>query len=124
MRAFINTAGSIAVAGLTIGAFMVARLPFEPWRMQAAAQAGAAGAPAAKQATKQVVPKQPKTKAPAAKGAAPGETNAKPARPPFSLEDEADALVLGIPDARAWGDSEDEFARLSPVIKSIGLKRD
>ena len=98
MRAFINTAGSIAVAGLTIGAFMVARLPFEPWRMQAAAQAGAP-------ATKQVVPKQPKTKAPAAKGAAPGETNAKPARPPFSLEDEADALVLGIPDARAWGDS-------------------
>jgi hypothetical protein len=107
MRAFINTAGSIAVAGLTIGAFMVARLPFEPWRMQAAAQAGAP-------ATKQVVPKQPKTKAPAAKGAAPGETNAKPARPPFSLEDEADALVLGIPDARAWGDSEDEFARLLP----------
>ncbi len=37
-----------------------------------------------------------------------------PERPTFSLEDEADALVLGIPDARAWGDSEDEFARLLP----------
>jgi patatin-like phospholipase len=111
MRAFINTVGSIAVAGLTIGAFLVARLPFEPWPMQAAAQAGA---PAAKQ----VVAKQPpKKNAPAPKGApsgAPAQANAKPARPPFTLEDQADALVLGIADARAWGDSEDEFVRLLP----------
>jgi predicted acylesterase/phospholipase RssA len=110
MRAFINTAGSITVAGLTICAFVVARLPLEPWPMQAAAQAGA---PALKQ-----VAKQPKKKPPAAKGTptpgGPAETNAKPARPPFGLEDEADAVVLGLPDARAWGDSEDEFARLLP----------
>jgi hypothetical protein len=110
MRAFINTAGSIAVAGLTIGAFLVARLPFEPWPMQAAAQAAM---PASKQ-----VAKQPKKKAPAAssapKAGAPAETNAKPARPTFSLEDQAEAVVLGIPEARAWGDSEDEFARLLP----------
>jgi hypothetical protein len=112
MRAFINTAGSIAVASLTIGAFLVARLPFEPWPMQAAAQTGM---PAAKQ-----VAKQPKKKAPAGnsapKAGAPAETNAKPARPSFSLEDEAEAVVLGIPDARAWGDSEDEFARLLPKV--------
>jgi predicted acylesterase/phospholipase RssA len=112
MRVFTPTAGSIAVAGLTICAFLVAGLPLEPWPVQAAAQTGA---PAAKQAAK-----QPKKKAPAAKSApkagVPAETNAKPARPPFSLEDEADAVVLGIPEARAWGDSEDEFARLLPKV--------
>ena len=112
MRASINTAGSIAVAGLTICAFLVARLPFEPWPLQAAAQTGT---PAPKQ-----VAKQPKKKAPAAtsapKAGTPAETNAKPARPSFSLEDEAEAVVLGLPDARAWGDSEDEFARLLPKV--------
>jgi hypothetical protein len=112
MRAYINTAGSITVAGLSICAFLVARLPFEPWPMQAAAQAGAPG-------PKQVA-KQPKKKAPAAsiapKAGAPAEANAKPARPTFTLEDEAEALVLGLPDARAWGDSEDEFARLLPKV--------
>src|SRR5271167_4901747 len=110
MRASMNTAGSITVAGLTLCAFLVARLPFEPWLLQAAAQTGA---------PKQVA-KQPKQKAPAAKSApkagAPAETNAKPARPSFSLEDEADAVVLGMPEARAWGDSEDEFARLLPKV--------
>ena len=117
MRAFINTVGSIAVAGLTLGAFLVAGLPFEPWPVQAWGQTGAA-------APKQV-PKQPKKKAPAAKGApkagVPAETNAKPARPSFSLEDEADAIVLGMPEARAWGDSEDEFARLLPKTQGPWL---
>jgi predicted acylesterase/phospholipase RssA len=115
MRASINTASSITIAGLTLCVFMVARLPFEPWPMQAAAQAGAPGAPAPKQAAK-----PPKKKPLAAKSApttaAPTDVNAKPPRPPFSLEDEADAVVLGIPDARAWGDSEDEFARLLPTV--------
>src|ERR1700736_498204 len=110
MRAFINTAGSITVAGLTVCAFLVGRLPLEPWPVQAVAQAGA---PAPKQ-----VAKQPKKKMPAGKSAPKAgglvETNAKPARPSFSLEDEADAVVLGMPEARAWGDSEDEFARLLP----------
>lgn len=111
MRAFINTAGSIAVAGLTVCAFFSARLPFEPWPGEASAQTAA---PAIKQAPKQ----QLKKKGPAPKGApsagTPAQTNAKPERPTFTLEDEADALVLGIADARAWGDSEDEFARLLP----------
>ncbi|HEY4406045.1 MAG TPA: patatin-like phospholipase family protein [Xanthobacteraceae bacterium] len=112
MRASISTAGSIAVAGLTVCAFLAVQLPFEPWPGEAAAQTAA---PTLKQAAK-----QPKKKAPAAKSGAntgaPAETNAKPARPSFSLEDEADAVVLGIADARAWGDSEDEFARLLPKL--------
>ena len=117
MRAFINTAGSVTVAGLALGAFLVAGLPFEPWPVQALGQTGAA-------APKQV-PKQLKKKAPAAKGApkagGPAETNAKPARPSFGLEDEADAVVLGMPEARAWGDSEDEFARLLPKAEGPWL---
>jgi predicted acylesterase/phospholipase RssA len=117
MRAFINTAGSIAVAGLTVCAFMATRLPFEPWSGEAAAQTTA---PVLKQAAKQA-----KKKAAAAKSApnagVPAATNAKPARPEFSLEDEADAVVLGIPDARAWGDSEDEFARLLPKVEGPWL---
>jgi predicted acylesterase/phospholipase RssA len=112
MRAFINTAGSITVAGLAIGAFLVARLPFEPWPVQAVAQTGT---PAPKQVAKQLKKKAPAAKA-APKAGAPAETNAKPARPPFTLEDEAEAVVLGLPEARAWGDSEDEFARLLPKV--------
>jgi hypothetical protein len=112
MRAYLNTAGSVTIAGLTFCAFLVARVPLEPWPVQAAAQTGT---PAPKQ-----VAKEPKKKASdaksAPKAAAPAETNAKPERPAFSLEDQADAVVLGLPDARAWGDSEDEFARLLPKV--------
>jgi hypothetical protein len=115
MRAFSNRGGinrvGIAVASLSICALLLARLPLSPWPMQAAAQTPAA-APKAKEA------KPPRIKLPAAKNApgvaAPAQT--KPARPPFSLEDEAEALVLGLPDARAWGDSEEEFARLLPKV--------
>ncbi len=35
-------------------------------------------------------------------------------RAPFTVEENGAAVVLGIPDARAWGDSEAEFARLVP----------
>jgi predicted acylesterase/phospholipase RssA len=115
MRAFSNRGGinrvGIAVARLSICALLLAQPPLSPWPMQAAAQTPAA-APKAKEA------KPPRIKLPAAKNApgvaAPAQT--KPARPPFSLEDEADALVLGLPDARAWGDSEEEFARLLPKV--------
>ena len=115
MRAFSNRGGinrvGIAVASVSICALLLARLPLSPWPMQAAAQTPAP-APKAKEA------KPPRIKLPAAKNApgvaAPAQT--KPARPPFSLEDEADALVLGLPDARAWGDSEEEFARLLPKV--------
>jgi predicted acylesterase/phospholipase RssA len=110
MRAFLNTAGSVVVAGLTLGAFLVAGLPSEPWPLQAAAQTST---PAAKQPKKKATSPVTAPKG-APKAGTPTEANAKPARPTFSLEDEADAVVLGIPDARAWGDSEDEFARLLP----------
>jgi hypothetical protein len=35
-------------------------------------------------------------------------------RVPFTEQDEQAAIVAGIPDARAWGDSEQEFSRLLP----------
>jgi hypothetical protein len=112
MRAHLTAAGSIAVAGLTLCALLVARLPLDPWPATAAAQTAA---PAPKQVAKQIKKKPPAPKG-GPKAAAPAETNAKPARPAFTLEDEADAVVAGIPDARAWGDSEDEFARLLPTV--------
>ncbi len=106
MRAFTNTSGSLAVAGLAVCAFLIGRLPFEPWPLAAQAQ------------TAKPVEKQVKKKAPARtaepKASAPAEPNARPARAPFGLEDEAEAVVLGLPEARAWGDSEDDFARLLP----------
>jgi len=114
MRLFTNAAGSIALAGLTVCAFVVSRLPVEPWPVQAQAQTQAqAGTPVAKPAAKSIA-KPPKPKDGAPKTGVPAATAAKPARPDFTLENEADAVVLGIPDARAWGDSEDEFKRLLP----------
>jgi hypothetical protein len=112
MRAHLATAGSISIAGLTVCAFLVARLPFEPWPVTAVAQTGT---PAPKQGAKQIKRKLP-APAGAPKAGAPVETSAKSTRPAFTQEDEADAVVLGIPDARAWGDSEDEFARLLPKV--------
>jgi len=119
MRVFTNAAGSIAVAGLTVCSLLVSRLPLAPWPTQAVAQTAT---PAPKQAVKpapNLAAKPPKPKDGAAKGGPkPGgtaETNAKPARPEFTLEDENDATVLGIPDVRAWGDSEDDFKRLLPT---------
>jgi Patatin-like phospholipase len=50
-----------------------------------------------------------KTKAPPAKG--PEQS----ARAPFTAADAAVAVIPGIPDARAWGDSETDFARLLPT---------
>src|SRR5882757_8519371 len=35
-------------------------------------------------------------------------------RTPFTLADEAAAAIAGIPDARVWGDSESDFARVVP----------
>ena len=39
---------------------------------------------------------------------------ALPARTPFNVEDQTAATVAGIPDARVWGDSATDFARLLP----------
>jgi hypothetical protein len=119
MRVFTNAAGSIAVAGLTVCALLVSRLPLEPWPVEAVAQTGT---PAPKQPTKQPpMKKAPATAKGAPKAPVPAQANAKPARGDFSLEDEADAVVLGMPDARAWGDSEEEFARLLPKAQGPWL---
>jgi hypothetical protein len=49
------------------------------------------------------------------KGPAPKEAQkAQPERAPFTLADEDAAVIPGIADARAWGDSETDFARLLP----------
>jgi Patatin-like phospholipase len=54
-------------------------------------------------------------KKPAKKAAQPKETKAQSQqRAAFSAEDEEIAAIPGIPDARAWGDSEASFARLLP----------
>ena len=43
------------------------------------------------------------------------------ARTPFSLEDQTIAVVAGIPDARAWGDSNDDFKRVLPSVNGPWL---
>jgi len=90
-----------AVASLATGIIVVCALawplptPFSP-------DQGAAFAQAKKRlpqkAAPKGVPKQPEL----------------PARTPFTLEDQLAAKVPGIPDARAWGDSATDFARLLP----------
>jgi hypothetical protein len=42
-------------------------------------------------------------------------------RPEFSLKDEEAAVIPGIADARAWGDSENDFARLLPQARGPWL---
>jgi Patatin-like phospholipase len=110
MRPFNATAGSLAVATLALCALLVTHAPFVPWPVAAQAQS-------AKQ-----VEKQARKKAPA-KTAEPklGPTAAIKTRAPFTAEDEEKAIVLGLPDARAWGDSEDEFARLLPTASGPWL---
>jgi len=61
-------------------------------------------APAHAQAKKKVEKKAP----------APKEAAKEPERAPFTATEEDAAVVPGIPDARAWGDSETDFARLLP----------
>jgi predicted acylesterase/phospholipase RssA len=117
MRAFFNTAGSVVVAGLTICACLILRQPFDPRPVQAEAQTGR---PLDNQAKPQQPKPQAKRKAPA-NNSAPADAGASQARPSFSLEDEATAVIPGIPDARAWGDSEDEFARLLPTVNGPWL---
>jgi hypothetical protein len=41
---------------------------------------------------------------------------AKPERAEFSEAEQARATVLGLPDARIWGDSEADFARVLPTV--------
>jgi predicted acylesterase/phospholipase RssA len=105
MRAVNTTSGSVAVAALAVCALLVAHAPFAPWPRMAQAQN-------VKQTEKPAKKKTPgKTTEPKAGPA----TDAKPARAPFAQEDEEIAVVLGLPEARAWGDSDDDYARLLPT---------
>jgi len=54
--------------------------------------------------------KKAERKAPAPKGAAERQEE----RATFTAQDEDAAVIPGIPDARVWGDSDSEFARLLP----------
>jgi hypothetical protein len=42
-------------------------------------------------------------------------------RTPFTLADQEAAAIPGIPDARAWGDSETDFSRLLPKVEGPWL---
>src|SRR5262249_2396474 len=44
-----------------------------------------------------------------------------PARTPFTPADQANAVVAGIPDARAWGDSEADFRGVLPTANGPWL---
>jgi hypothetical protein len=124
MRVFTHPVGNVAVAGLTVCAFLLARLPFAPFPVEAAAQVGAAAQGGQKAAAKQPKKKSPDAKAgtnTGPKASTPVQAGGPPSRPAFTLEDEGDTTVLGIADVRAWADSEDEFARLLPKAEGPWL---
>jgi Patatin-like phospholipase len=117
MRVVTHTAGNIAIAGLTVCALLCGRLFFAPAPVEAA-QMGA-NTPTAVQKPAARPPKMPGGLKTAPKSGT--EAGAPPPRPTFTLEDEAETTVLGIADVRAWGDSEDEFARLLPKAEGPWL---
>jgi hypothetical protein len=82
-------------AGFAVG-LMVCTVPVSVPELQ--------WAPAHAQTKKKVEKKTPAPKA------APKEQE----RTPFTAENEDAAVIPGIPDARAWGDSETDFARILP----------
>jgi predicted acylesterase/phospholipase RssA len=96
-----------AAAKLITGAVvlgLVAWLPLPtPW---SAADRGAAYAQAKKAAPKKAAKKAPK--------AVPKQADKELVRTSFTAEEQAAAVIPGIPDARAWGDSDLEFRRLLP----------
>jgi Patatin-like phospholipase len=69
------------------------------------------------QAQTHAAKKKAERKAAAPKGAAERQEE----RATFTAQDEDAALVPGIPDARVWGDSDREFARLLPAVNGPWL---
>jgi hypothetical protein len=56
------------------------------------------------------------------KGAAPkGAPKEQQERPTFTVQEEDAAVIPGIPDARIWGDSDTEFARVLPQVSGPWL---
>jgi hypothetical protein len=83
--------------GLIAGTLLVAAPPFEIGAAQA-----------------QKFAEVKKKKKPAQKKSAPKESKEQQERAPFTPEDENAAVIPGIPDARGWGDSLADFARVLP----------
>lgn len=107
MRLFNATASTFAVASFAL-ALLAGHAPSAP--LPAAAPVHGAK-PVAKQKKAPARAAQPKA----------GAAAAIKTRPPFTAEDAEKAVVLDLPDARAWGDSEDEFARLLPTASGPWL---
>src|SRR2546423_7875126 len=53
--------------------------------------------------------------------AAPAKQPEQPSRPDFAAEDQAGAVVPGIPDARFWADSEKDFLAMLPTTPGAWL---
>ena len=106
MRLFNATATTFAVASFAL-ALLAGHAPSAP--IPAAAPAHS------------IKPIEKQKKAPAKAGQPKTGATAIKTRPPFTAEDAEKAVVLGLPDARAWGDSEDEFARLMPTASGAWL---
>jgi predicted acylesterase/phospholipase RssA len=104
MRAFANRLTRTALAALVVCALVAAAVPLVPLWAQGANHEDK------RTPTKTTA----KKKVPAKKPAERQKPETSPARTPFSAADAELAIVPGIPDARAWGDSEREFGRLLP----------
>jgi predicted acylesterase/phospholipase RssA len=93
-------------AKMVIGAVILGVAAWLPLTAEWLPSAGSAYAQVKKTAAK---------KAPAKKAQKAAAKQAEePTRTSFTADDEAAAVIPGIPDARAWGDSDAEFRRLLP----------
>jgi len=100
-------------AKLIIGSIVIAVAAWEPFQWPEFSH-GTAYA----QSRKAPAKKTPANRAPKA---APKQTEKEQVRTPFTAEEQAAAVISGIPDARAWGDSDADFRRLLPQAKGPWL---
>src|SRR5258707_5578193 len=57
----------------------------------------------------------PRSCAPFSKQDAPAAQSETPSRPDFTADDQAAAIIPGVPDARFWADSEKDFLKALPA---------
>src|SRR6476619_4959866 len=93
-------------AKLIIGTAVIALAAWAPtpWSQSSS---GGAYAQTRKAPSKKATPRR-------APSAAPKQAPKEQVRTPFTAEEQANAIIPGIPDARAWGDSDADFRRLLP----------
>jgi len=101
------------IAKLIIGSIVIVVAAWAPFQWPESSH-GTAYA----QSRKAPAKKTPANKAPKA---APKQTEKEQVRTPFTAEEQAAAVISGIPDARAWGDSDADFRRLLPQAKGPWL---